>query len=90
MPKKKNTNFLCKKKKTLKFKFFFLTEKNKIQPEKKYENLPEKTSECPRRFRLKLAGKIFATREKKKKSTNKLILGHFSIFSGKKKKYCKH
>ena len=63
----------------------FLFEKKKNHPEKKFENVPEKTSNCPRIFFKKWARKTISAREKNQKKYQKPFSRALFIFSGKKK-----
>ena len=64
----------------------FLPEKKKIHPEKKFENVPERISNCPRKILTKWARKTISAREKNQKKYPKPFSRVLFIFSGKKKK----
>ena len=91
VPKKKQQNSTRKKKFFAREKYFkfsrpngkntlkfmnFCPRKKKNHPEKKIENVPEKTSDCPRK--IKKSG-----REKNQEKYQKTFCRALSIFSGK-------
>ena len=60
------------------FKFLnFCLRKKKKNPDKKIENVPGKTSDCPRKIKKKWARKKKSPEKKTKKSIKKRFLGHF-------------